>query len=60
MPSQEQPAASKQKAVINSAKLQTLKKDKGKINRPEGMSHDPHDTIKSQNQRKRKHSSPDH
>lgn len=58
-PTQELPVA-KQKSMINSAKLQTLKKDKGKINRLEVMNNDQHDTIKSQNQKKRKHSSPDH
>ena len=48
IPVQEQLAVSKQKSVINSAKLQTLKKDKGKMNRPEILhNNDQHETIKS-------------
>ena len=49
----------KQKSMINSSKLQTLKKDKGKIKKPEVNNNDHHDTIKSTYQKKRKHSSPD-
>ena len=49
----------KQKNIINSAKLNNLKKDKGKIhNRPDLLT-DHHSEIKITN-KKRKHSSPDH
>lgn len=40
VPIADQLASSKTKSMINSAKLQTLKKDKGKIKRPEIINND--------------------
>lgn len=52
-------SAVKSKIIINSAKLNNLKKDKGKIHNRPDLLNDHHNEIKMVN-KKRKHSSPDH